>query len=96
MRIDAYSQIQQVYQSQKPQKTTSTTKTSKSFADNLQISSVGKDIQTAKQAVAAAPDVREDVVSPIKSSIAAGTYSVSSEDFADKLMEKFEAAKSLF
>lgn len=96
MRIDAYSQIQQVYQTQKPQKTTSTAKTTKSFADNLQISSIGKDIQTAKQAVANAPDVREEITAPIKASIAAGTYNVSADDFADKLMERFEAAKALF
>ena len=97
MRIDAYSQIQQIYQPQKTQKTSATAKTGKSFADNLQISSVGKDIQTAKQAVASAPDVREEIVAPIKASMAAGTYSVSSESFADKLLEKYEAAaKSLF
>ena len=92
MRIDAYSQIQQVYQTQKPQKTTSTAKTTKSFADNLQISSIGKDIQTAKQAVASAPDVREEITAPLKASIAAGTYNVSSESFADKLLEKYQAS----
>ena len=83
------SQIQQVYQTQKPQKTTSTAKTTKSFADNLQISSIGKDIQTLKQAVANSPDIREDVTAPIKAKVNAGTYEVSGDDFASKLLEKY-------
>ena len=91
MRIEAYSQVQQIYQTQAAKKPNAVTKTQKSFADNLQISSMGKDIQTAKQAVASAPDVREDVTAPLKASIAAGTYNVSSESFADKLLEKFQA-----
>ncbi len=92
MRIDAYSQIQQIYQPKPVQKTASVARTGGSFLDNLQISSVGKDIQTAKQAVAQAPDVRRDVIAPIKAGIADGTYSVSTESFADKLLEKFQAS----
>ncbi len=87
MRIEAYSQIQQVYGTGKVNKTAKTQKTS-SVSDNLQISSIGKDIQVAKQAVKDAPDVREDVVAPIKSAIQDGTYDVSGEDFADKLLAK--------
>lgn len=47
MRIDAYTQIQQVYQSTAPGKSRQTTAAKKS--DQVQISSFGKDIQTAKQ-----------------------------------------------
>lgn len=90
MRIEAYNQIQQIYQPKKVQRPQSTAKAS--FSDNLQISSIGKDIQTAKQAVAAAPDVREDITAPIKASIANGTYNVSPESFADKLLEKYQAS----
>lgn len=90
MRIEAYNQIQQIYKPQKTQKTAQTAKTT-SFSDNLQISSIGKDIQTAKQAVANAPDVREEITAPLKASIAAGTYNVSSESFADKLLEKYQS-----
>lgn len=43
-----------------------------------------------KAAVAAAPDVREDVTAPIKASMDAGTYEVSVDSFADKLMKKYE------
>lgn len=91
MRIEAYSTIQQIYQTQKTQKPSQISAKKASFSDNLQISSMGKDIQTAKQAVANAPDIREEITAPLKSSIAAGTYSVSSESFAEKLLEKYQA-----
>lgn len=88
MRIEAYNQVQQLYNTKKPGQVKKTSGTS--FTDQVQISSLGKDIQTAKAAVAAAPDVREDVTAPIKASIAAGTYEVSAGSFADKLLEKYE------
>lgn len=88
MRIEAYTQIQQLYQASKPQKT-QTTKPA-SFMDQLQISSQGKDIQTAKSAVMNAPDVREDVVAPIKEQIQNGTYEVDAESLADKLFARFQ------
>ena len=90
MRIDAYSRVQQVYGKQ----TTSKVKKEKthSFSDQLQISSMGKDIQTAKQAVLNSPDVREDVTAPIKASMDAGTYHVDSDSFAEKLFEKYNSA----
>lgn len=88
MRIEAYNQVQQLYNTKKPGQLRKTA--GARFSDQLQISSLGKDIQTAKAAVAASPDVREDVTAPIKASIAAGTYQVSVESFADKLLEKYE------
>ncbi len=88
MRIEAYTQVQQAYSTKKTTQTKSTTSTS--FSDQVQISSIGKDIQTAKGAVAAAPDVRENVTAPIKAAIAAGTYEVSAGSFAEKLLQKFE------
>ena len=87
MRIEAFSQIQQVYgakkvtKAAKPQKTTGAT-------DNVQISSFGKEIQFAKQAVKESADIRQEKVAPIKSAIQNGTYNVSNEDFANKLLEK--------
>ena len=67
MRIEAYNQIGQVYA---PKKTYGTTKTNTvSRMDQVQISSIGKDIQTVKQAVANAPDVRENITAPIKAKI---------------------------
>lgn len=88
MRIEAYTQVQQLYSTKKTQKPQATGKTS--FSDQLQISSMGKDLQTAKSAVAAASDVRADVIAPIKKEIQDGTYSVDTGSFAEKLFAKYE------
>ena len=90
MRIEAYNSIQQMYQTKPVNRTAPVARTG-SFVDNLQISSIGKDIQTAKQAVAKVPDVRSEKTAPIKASIDNGTYNVSTESFADKLIEKYQA-----
>ena len=87
MRIDAYTQVQQVYNLSKTQKTQKTAKPG--IIDRVQISSIGKDIQTAKAAVANAPDIREEVTAPIKERIQNGTYEVGAESFAEKLMAKY-------
>ncbi|MCM1133973.1 MAG: flagellar biosynthesis anti-sigma factor FlgM [Clostridium sp.] len=88
MRIEAYTQVQQVYDTKKTAK--SRAKGGVSASDQLQISSFGKDIQTAKQAVAASSDIREDVTASIKAKIQSGNYEVSTESFADRLMQKYE------
>ena len=64
MRIDAYNQIAQVY------KTTSAAKLQKTEnarhgRDEVQISSLGRDYQIAKQAVTEAADIREDKVAEL-------------------------------
>lgn len=87
MRIEAYTQVQQLYNTKSTNKAKQSGKPS--FADQLQISNVGKEIQTAKQAVNNAPDIREDVTAPIKASIQNGTYQVNGDDFAERLMEKY-------
>ncbi|MBR1691951.1 MAG: flagellar biosynthesis anti-sigma factor FlgM [Lachnospiraceae bacterium] len=84
MRIEAYTQLQQLYSTKKTARAESVKKPS--FADAVQISSLGKDIQVAKQAVASSPDVREDLVAPLKAQIQAGTYNVSGEQLANKLL----------
>ena len=88
MRLEAYTQVQQLYQSQKVSRTQKTQKTA--HTDRLQISSQGKDFQTAKAAVAAAPDIREELTAPIKARIQDGTYGVDNASFAEKLLQKQE------
>lgn len=88
MRIEAYTQIQQVYKKTKIDKSQKTAGVSAS--DHLEISSVGRDYQTAKQAIAGTADIREEITAPLKKSIQAGTYEVSTGKFADKLMQKYE------
>lgn len=91
MRIDAYNQIKQIYGNSKPRKTDekkgATAKNG--FCDQLMLSDAGRDAQIAKQAVRNAPDVRADMVSSLKERIDNGTYEVSTEDFAAKLLEKY-------
>ena len=64
MRIEAYSQVQQIYSNNKVNKTQATQKTN---------------------------DVREDLVAKYKDAIKNGTYNVSSEDFAEKILADYEA-----
>lgn len=91
MRIEAYNQVQQLYRSQRVNKAQKNTKTV--FADQVQISSFGKDIQIAKAAVKASPDVRAELTAPIKEKIQNGTYSVETSSFAEKLIQKYEEAR---
>ncbi len=91
MRIETYTQVQQLYGSNKPSKTAPAQK--KSFRDQLEISSAGKEVSIAKQAVTSSPDIRESVVAPIKARIADGSYSVDAGDFASKLIEKYNETR---
>lgn len=91
MRIEAYTQVQQVYETKKSSQTKSVK--SAGSVDQVQISSFGKDIQIAKAAVMASSDIREEVLAPIKAKISTGTYEVSAESFAEKLMKQFEEAR---
>ena len=87
MRIQSYIQVQQLYNTQKTNRTQKTA--SSGFSDKLQISTLGKDIQTAKQALANTSDIREEKIADIKAAIQDGTYEVSGESFADKLLERY-------
>ena len=91
MRIEAYTQVQQLYNSAKVQKDANVQK--KGQTDQVQISSMGLNIQAAKAAVKSSEDIRFDKVNPIKEAIANGTYNVSAESFADKLLEKYESLR---
>lgn len=88
MRIEAYSQVQQMYQTKKVSQAQKTAGAAR--ADQVQISSLGKDIQTAKAAVAGSPDIREELTAPIKAQVKNGTYSVDNATFAAKLLQKYE------
>ena len=77
-----------MYQAQKVNKTQKASSVHR--ADQVHISSIGKDIQTAKQAVADSPDIREELTASIKDRIQRGTYEVSDGDFADKLLRAYD------
>ena len=91
MRIDAYNQIAQAYGVQKTYNTQKANKAASMGSDQLSISQAGYSYQAAKAAVSEASDVREDKVAQLKAKIQNGTYSVNPDDFASKLLEKYNA-----
>lgn len=96
MRIGTYNMISQIYGNGPAKKSTTTNSAGyASFMDEVSFSTVGKDMQVAKNALATTPDVREAKVAEIKAKLDNGTYEVSNEDFASKLMASF-AAKKVF
>lgn len=90
MRIDAYNQVTQIYNTSNKLKAQKTAKDSK--LDKVEISEFGKVYQTAKNAVNEASDIREDKIADIKNRIQSGTYDVSPEAFADKMLANYEGA----
>ena len=89
MRIDAFNQINQIY---KATETTQVRNVSKASAtDKLEISQTGRDYQIAKKAVSEASDIREDKVAQLKNMVNSGQYQVNGDDFASKLLEKYNS-----
>lgn len=92
MRIDAYNAVNQVYQATAQVKKADVEKRVQKD-DKLEISQTGKDINVAKKAIKESPDVREDKIAAIKKQMAEGTYSVSTEALADKILNGFIAGQ---
>ena len=89
MRIESYSQIQSLYQTSRVSNTQKV-KSTAATTDKLSISSIGKDMKTAKDALKATPDVRAELVDSVRSRVQDGSYNVSAESFADKLLKKYQ------
>lgn len=87
MRIGAFNQINSIYKTNKSANILKTAYTS--GTDQVSISQFGKDYQTAKQALASTSDIRQDKVTQLKESISSGEYTVDPEDFANRLLEKY-------
>ena len=87
MRIDAMSEISQLYQVNNTRKKQD--KVSGYTKDSVEISGFGRDLQTAKQAVAQVEDIRPDKVQELKAKLDNGTYNVSMSALADKLLKGF-------
>ncbi|MCR4584439.1 MAG: flagellar biosynthesis anti-sigma factor FlgM [Lachnospiraceae bacterium] len=88
MRIEAYSQIQNLYNVSKPAGKTEPNVMA-DFRDKLHISESGRDLQVAKKAVSEAADIRADRVNAIKSAYESGLYNVSANEFAEKVMSNY-------
>ena len=90
MRIGTYNMISQIYGNTDTKKTkASETTGSGSFLDQVSFSSMGKDMQTAKTALGNTPDVRESKIQDLKRRVDNGTYDVSVDDFAQKLLDSY-------
>lgn len=89
MRIDAYNQIQQIYGNKKLTKAEGKKSTKTSFKDQLMLSATAQDASIAKKALSGTPDVRQDLVNSLKERIDSNTYEVEPEDFAGKLLERY-------
>lgn len=91
MRIGAYNQVAQVYGNQSVKKSYGANSNgATSTLDQVSFSAVGKDMQVAKNALNSVPDVRQERVNALRESIANGTYHVSAESFADKLLAAYD------
>lgn len=87
MRIDALNKVSQLYKANNVKNVTKAK--GNSFSDMLEISQVGKDYQVAKHAVAQTPDIRDNLVEDIKQRMEAGTYDVTGEEVADKVVDRY-------
>lgn len=95
MRIEAYTQVQQLYETKGNRAKAQGGSAKGKASDKIQISSIGKDIQTAKSAVASAQDIRAERVAALKARIEDGSYQVSGDDFAERLLSRYEEIGSL-
>lgn len=84
MRINNIGAVAQIYNQAQvmPAKAESVKK-----MDKASFSTTGKDFQYAMEQVKKTPDVRWNKVEDIKARIQAGTYKVSAEDIAKKMMQ---------
>lgn len=87
MRIDAINQVSQLYQKNGTRKVADAGWTQQS--DSFEMSQIGKNLQVAKQAVSNTPDVREDRIAELKAAFENGSYSVSDDDLAEKLLNDY-------
>lgn len=87
MRIDSVKKLDQVYQKASAKSNLKSTKLNSS--DKIEISTLGRDLQVAKKAVNEADDIRWDRVNEIKQRMQSGTYNVSAEEVADKMVESY-------
>lgn len=93
MRIGTYNMVSQLYGSGSTKKSTTANSTGySSFKDEVSFSSIGKDMQVAKNALAGVPNTRAELVSDIKSRVDNGTYDVDVDDFAEKLVSAYAAS----
>lgn len=87
MRVDAVNQISQIYKPSGGKKVEKSG--SVNNKDAYEISQSAKDYQVARKAVAEASDIREDKVAQMKEALASGSYNVSAQEIAEKIVSNY-------
>lgn len=87
MRINSIKQVEQIYQKTSAKNNVAGAK--KTSSDRIEISNLGRDLQVAKKAVSEAEDVRWDKVNDIKNRMKSGTYNVTCEEVAEKMVNSY-------
>lgn len=87
MRVDAINHVSRIYKTANAKKADKAEEVKN--RDAYEISQSAKDYQVARKAVSESPDVREDRVAQIKEAIASGTYNVSSQEIAEKMVSNY-------
>ncbi|MBF0369502.1 MAG: flagellar biosynthesis anti-sigma factor FlgM [Magnetococcales bacterium] len=67
---------------------TGTTAKAKPRQDDVALSAISRTIGMAGEAASNAPEIRSELVEPIREALAAGRYNVSSLDVADKILRQ--------
>ena len=86
MKIWGIPQVSGVYDKSKMASKVDKTTGVAGKRDEISISNIGKDVQTALKAAREAPDIRTDRVDVIKQKMQTDTYEVSGNDVADKVI----------
>ncbi len=85
MRINSMSNISSIYTANKAKKVYKQD-AGKEIKDSVSLSSFAKELSVAKQAVDNTADIRQEKVAAIKEQIKNGTYNISAEQVADKML----------
>ena len=91
MQVSNINSAYGVYTSEKVSVVKKTKNAKVADKDSFNLSNEAKDFNTIRAAIAKSPDIRLDKVNRIKEQIETGTYNVSSEDIANKLVDSYFA-----
>lgn len=87
MRIDAINRVYDTYSTKNASATIKTNKTE--GKDQVALSTQAKDFATIKNMLKEVPEVRQDKVDSLKEQINNGTYNVSSQEVAQKILAQY-------
>lgn len=84
-------QIQRLYGAQQRRRETTVAGQSVQRADKVELSAESRAIEGARRAIAAAPEVRQEIVDRLKGMLARGEYDVDSREVARKMLARILA-----